>query len=339
MRSQYWTFDRLGGPDVLRLAEESVGEPGSGQVLLRQYAVGLNFTDINLRRGDHPEPPVFPCRIGQEAAGIVEAVGPDVTDVQPGDRVCYATRPPAAYCERRLVAADRILPVPDDIGLDVAAAGLLKGMTAEYLLHRTYPVGPEDTVVFYAAAGGVGSLACRWATRKGARVVGIVGSPEKVEAAKAAGCHSILIWGQDDIVAGVREASDGRMATVVYDSLGAVSYRTSLACLRRRGLLVCFGAASGAIPPMEPSLLAAHGSLFQTWARIGDYTVTRKDLLASSDAVFKAHAEGIFDLTPTARFGFHEAPEAQRMLEQRKIVGASVLIVENAGGAALDSAN
>ncbi len=326
MKSRYFHFKRLGGPEVLELAEETIGEPGPGEIRVRHEAVGLNFTDINLRRGDHPEPPVFPHRIGQEAAGIVDAVGAGVGGFAPGDRVAYAFRPPAAYCEARLIDADKAVPVPDWVSLEAAAASLLKGITAEFLTHRAHDVRPGENVVFYAAAGGVGQIACRWLVARGANLIPVVGSRHKAQIVRdVTGCSRVLVMGEDDIVAAVREMTDGAMADVVYDSLGAVSFDTSLACLRRRGLLVAFGAASGQIAPVAPIRLAVEGSLFMTWARIGDYTATRDELLQSAQRVFEAARDGTIRLDPAQVFSFDDAVGAHAALESGRLTGASVL--------------
>lgn len=328
MKSRYYLFRQLGGPEVLEMREETLDPPGPGQVLVKQKFIGLNFTDINLRRGDHPEPPLFPHRIGQEAAGIVAAVGPGVTEFAPGSRVAYATRPPAAYCEARLIAADRLVPVPDAVSLAAAASGLLKGMTAEFLIHRTIAVQPGDYVIVYAAAGGVGQIMCRWLAAKGAQVIPVVGSKAKLSAARAAsGCDTVLVLHQDDIAACVRSLTGGQMADIVYDSLGAVSFEHSLAALRPRGMFVAFGAASGQIPPMAPIRLGAQGSLIMTWARIGDYIATRKELTSSAARVFQAHEQGIITLQPQQVFAFDEAARAHRAMERRELSGSSVLSV------------
>ena len=328
LKSRYYRFNRLGGPDVLELAEETIGDPGPDEIRLRQKAVGLNFTDVNLRRGDHPELPVFPHRIGQEASGVVDAVGADVTEFSPGDRVAYAVRPPAAYCEARLIQASKVVPIPDWVSFEAAAAGLLKGITAEFLTCRVHDVRPGDNVVFYAAAGGVGQIACRWLMARGANLIPVVGSRHKVAAVRAvSGCERVLVMGEDDIPACVREITEGAMADVVYDSLGAVSFETSLACLRRRGLFVAFGAASGQIPPTEPVRLAVQGSIFMTWARIGDYTATRDELRNSAERVFAAYRDRTILLDPTHRFSFEDAAQAHASLEGSQLTGASILIL------------
>lgn len=226
MRTGYWTFDRLGGPEVLERREETLPPPGPGEVRVRHVAVGLNFTDVNRRRGEHPEPVIFPARLGQEAAGVVDAVGDGVHDLAPGDRVVYATRPLGAYAEARVLAAARLVPVPDELPLATAAAG------------------------------GVGRLLCRWLAHKGVGVIGVVGARAKIAAAEAAGCCAVLVLGEDDVADGVRDVTGGAMADVVYDSLGAASFEASLASLRRRGTLVAFGSASGPIPRPRRSFSA-----------------------------------------------------------------------------------
>jgi len=328
MKSRYYQFKRIGGPEVLEMRQEELGPLMAGEVLLRQEFVGLNFTDINLRRGDHPEPLHFPHRIGQEAAGIVEAVGDGVTEFCVGDRVAYATRPPAAYCDLRNIAADRLVHVPAGVSLAAASAGLLKGMTAETLIHRTTSPQAGDTVLLYAAAGGVGQIMCRWLAAKGVKVIPVVGSQAKIPAASAAcGQETVLVFGEDDIPARVRDLTDGKMVDIVYDSLGQVSFETSLACLRPRGMFVAFGAASGQIPPVAPIRFGAQGSLFMTWARIGDYTASRDELTQSAGRIFEAHQAKIISLEPETVFDFEDAVGACRALESGVLVGSSVLRV------------
>ncbi|HMB78194.1 MAG TPA: quinone oxidoreductase, partial [Kiloniellaceae bacterium] len=235
-----------GGAEVLRFEDVEVGAPDSGEVRLKQTAVGLNFIDIYLRTGLYPVPSL-PCVIGLEGAGVVEAVGDGVTDLKEGDRVAYASPPPGAYAEARLMPADRLVKLPDDISDRQAAAMMLQGMTVEYLIRRTYRVEPGDTVLFHAAAGGVGLIACQWLNHLGATVIGTVGSDEKAALAKAHGCHHTINYREEDFAARVREITDGAGVPVVYDSIGQATFEGSLDCLEPRGLMVTFGNASGPV--------------------------------------------------------------------------------------------
>src|SRR6266550_1034340 len=244
---------QTGGPEVLRWEEVDVGEPGEGQARVRHTAVGVNFIDTYHRSGLYPLP--LPSGLGSEAAGVVEAVGPGVTVVRPGDRVAYAGGPPGSYAQVRLIPAGLLVPIPEGVADETAAAVMLKGMTAQYLIHRTYPVQAGETVLFHAAAGGVGLIACQWLKVLGATVIGTVGSDEKAAVARAHGCDHALVLGKDDIVERVRALTGGDGVPVVYDSIGKATFEDSLRCLRRRGILASFGEASGDPDPVPPRRL------------------------------------------------------------------------------------
>jgi len=314
-----------GGPDVLRYEEIAAGEPGPGQVLLRQTAVGINFIDTYHRTGLYPLPSL-PHGLGVEAAGVVEAVGPGVTEVTAGQRCAYASATPGAYTDARLVSADRLVPLPDDIDEERAAAMLLAGMTVEYLIRRTFEVKPGMTVLLHAAAGGVGLIACQWLAHLGATVIGTVGSDEKAELARAHGCAHPIVYTREDFVARVRKITEGRGVPVVYDSVGKTTMMGSLDCLSRRGLLVGFGNASGAPGPFDPLVLARKGSLFLTRPVLFDYTATRAELLASATALFDVVRRGAVEVEVRQRWPLREAAEAHRALEARRTTGSSILV-------------
>jgi NADPH:quinone reductase len=313
-----------GGPGVLRWEEVVVGVPGPGQASVRHTAIGLNFLDIYHRTGLYPvELPMTP---GSEGAGVVEAVGPGVDCVRPGMRVAYAGGPPGAYAEARLIPADRLVPLPEEIDDRTAAAVMLKGMTAEYLLRRTYRVKPDDIILWHAAAGGVGLIACQWAKHLGATVIGTVSSDEKAELARVHGCEHPIVYTRDDFVARVREITAGRGVSVVYDSVGKDTWEGSLACLSPRGLMVSFGNASGAVPAFSPVQLSQRGSLYLTRPSLMTYTASRVELLASAEALFAVIRSGAVRIEVNQSYPLHEAARAHRDLEARKTTGSSVLL-------------
>jgi NADPH:quinone reductase len=314
-----------GGPDVLRWEERDPGTPGPGEVLLDQKAVGLNFIDVYHRTGLYPLPGL-PATPGMEGAGIVEAVGPEVPEFSPGDRVAYAGVPPGAYAEKRTIPAHRLVPLPESIGFEQAAAMMLQGMTARYLLHGCFPVKAGDTILVHAAAGGVGLIVCQWARHKGATVLGTTGSPEKAEVARANGCHHPILYRKTDFVAAVREITDGRGVDAVYDSVGKDTFLKSLDCLRPMGTLVSFGQSSGAIDSFNPALLAAKGSLFLTRPSLMDYTARREDLLAHARDLFDAVESGAVRIEASRTYPLSEAARAHRDLEGRKTTGSTVLL-------------
>lgn len=319
-------FYTPGGPEVMRWEEVSLPPPGPGEALVRHTAVGLNFIDVYHRSGLYPLP--LPSGLGLEAAGWVEEVGEGVEEVVPGQRVAYAGGPVGAYAERRLVPAHRLVPLPDHVDDLTAAALMVKGLTAWFLLHRTYPVKAGDVILFHAAAGGVGLLACQWAASLGATVIGTVGSEAKVELARANGCQHVLVLGRDDVPGRVRELTQGQGVKVVYDSVGRASWEDSLNCLAPLGLMVSFGNASGPVPPFSPLVLAEKGSLFLTRPTLMTYTANRADLLAGAAELFAALAQGLLRPHIFRTYPLAEAAAAHRDLEARATVGSSVLLPE-----------
>ncbi len=315
----------VGGPEVLKWQEVAVGEPGPGEVRLRHGAVGLNFIDVYFRSGLYPAD--VPFTPGLEASGIVEALGEGVSDLNVGDRVAYAAPPAGAYSEVRLMPADRVIGVPDEVSDELAAAMMLKGMTAQYLLRRTYRVNPGDTILFHAAAGGVGLIACQWAKHLGATVIGTVGSDEKAELAAAHGCDHPIVYSRENFVERVKSITDGDGVPVVYDSVGKNTFMGSLDCLSPMGSMVAFGQSSGPIPPMELGLLAAKGSLFLTRPTLMTYTARREDLVATADELFQVVQAGAVKLEINQRFPLREAADAHRALEARETTGSTILTV------------
>jgi NADPH2:quinone reductase len=314
-----------GGPDVLTWEEVPTPSPGPGEALVRHKAVGLNYIDVYFRTGLY-KPPALPCVIGMEGAGVVEAVGEGVSVVAPGDRVAYATAPIGAYAEARTIKADRLVKLPDDISFEQAAAMMLQGMTAEYLLRRTFPVKPGQTILVHAAAGGVGLIMCQWAKHLGATVIGTVGSDAKAELARTHGCDHPIVYTREDFQARVKEITGGKMLPVVYDSVGRETFMKSLDCLAPLGMMVVFGNASGAVPPFDVSILAAKGSLFLTRPTLATYTAKREDLLASAEALFDVVRKGAVKIEVNQRFALKDAAEAHRALEARQTTGSTVLL-------------
>ncbi len=313
-----------GGPEVLRWEEVQVGEPGPGHVRIRQTAVGLNYIDTYHRSGIY-KLPQLPAIIGTEGAGVVEAVGPDVTTLKVGDRVGYAG-PIGAYAESRLILADRLIPLPSWIGDEQAAAMLLQGMTAQFLLRSTYVVQPGDTILVQAAAGGVGLILCQWAKNLGATVIGTVSSDEKAELARAHGCDHPIVYTRENFVARVKDITDGQGVPVVYDGVGKTTFMDSLDCLRPRGFMVLFGAASGPVPPLDLQLLAAKGSLYVTRPTLFTYVAKREDLMTSAADLFEVvHAGGV-KIEVRQTFPLRDAAEAHRALESRGTTGSTVLL-------------
>lgn len=314
-----------GGPEVLRWEEVTIGPPGPGEVHLRQSAVGLNFIDVYHRSGLYPLP-ALPATPGMEGAGIVAATGEGVEGFAPGDRVAYAGLPPGAYAEERLIPAHRLVLLPDTISDQQAAGMMLQGMTVQYLLRSTFHVKPGDTILFHAAAGGVGLIACQWAKALGATVIGTVGNPEKAELARKHGCDFPLLYQEEDWVSKVKEITDGEGVPVVYDSVGGETFMKSLDCLRPLGLLASFGQASGPVAPFDPALLAAKGSLFLTRPTLMTYTADRSDLLASATDLFAVVQSGDVRIEVNQTYPLSEAAQAHRDLEARKTTGSTVLL-------------
>jgi NADPH2:quinone reductase len=314
-----------GGPEVLRWEEVEVGDPAPGQLRVRQAAVGLNYIDVYHRTGLYPLPSL-PWTLGMEGAGQVEAVGEGVAEFKVGDRVAYASPPVGAYAEVRLISADRVVALPNAIDDRTAAAMMLQGMTAQYLLRRTYRVQAGDTILLHAAAGGVGLIASQWARHLGATVIGTVGSDEKAELARAHGCHHVIVYSRENFVERVCEITDGQGVAVVYDSVGQATFMGSLDCLRPLGMMVSFGNASGAVPPFEPGILAAKGSLFLTRPSLMHYTAKRADLLASAAELFEVVGGGAVKIEVRQTYPLAETAQAHRDLEARKTTGSTVLL-------------
>ena len=312
-----------GGPEKMRWDEIEVGEPGPGEVRLRHTAVGLNYIDTYHRTGAYKLP--LPACIGAAGAGVVEAVGPGVSDLKVGDRVAYAPGV-GAYCEQRLIAADRLVPLPSWIDDQQAAGMMLQGMTAQYLLRSTYRVQPGDTILVQAAAGAVGLILCQWAKHLGATVIGTVGSDEKAELARAHGCDHPIVYTRDNFVEAVKRITGGEGVPVVYDGVGKTTFDASLDCLRPRGLMVLFGAASGAVPPFELQTLAAKGSLYVTRPTLFTYVAKREDLMASAADLFEVVHSGAVKIEVRQTYPLRDAAEAHRALESRQTVGSTVLI-------------
>lgn len=315
---------QTGGPDVLQWEEIEVGAPGPGQVLLKQTAVGLNFIDVYHRTGLYPLP--LPFIPGMEAAGIVDAVGDGVTHLKSGDRVAYASVI-GAYAEKRLIAADRLVKLPAGITDRTAAAMMLQGMTARYLVRDIYKVGPGDTILIHAAAGGVGLIVCQWASALGATVIGTVSSDEKAALAKANGCHHPIVYTREDFQARLLEITGGEKLSVVYDSVGKDTFMKSLDCLRPRGLMVLFGASSGPVPPLDLTLLSQKGSLLITRPTLATFVATRKLLEENSADLFDAVGSGKVKIYVNQTYPLQDAAKAHRDLEARKTTGSTVLTV------------
>jgi len=314
-----------GGPEQMHWEEVEVGEPGEGLVRLRHTAVGLNFIDVYHRTGLYPLPPL-PQVLGLEGCGIVEAVGEGVSEIAVGDRVAYAGVPPGAYAEERLIPWHRLVKVPEGISDQTAAAMMLQGMTACYLLRRCYRVQAGDTILIHAAAGGVGLISCQWAKSLGATVIGTVGSNEKAELAKAHGCDHTILYREEDFVERVKEITGGKGVAAVYDSVGKDTFMKSLDCIQRHGIMVLFGQASGNVEPFNLSLLAQKGSLFITRPTLMTYTADREDLLAISGELFDVVGSGTVRIEVNQSYPLSEAARAHSDLEARKTTGSTVLI-------------
>ena len=325
MKSKAIVVKQTGAPEVLEYTEVDVPSPGPGQALVRHRAVGLNFVEIYFRTGVYPAPSM-PFTPGSEAAGVVEAIGPDVTEVQPGDRVAYAGGPMGSYCDARVMPVRFLVKLPDSIDEVTAAAAILKGMTAHALIFSTYAIKPGDTILVQAAAGGVGLIMCQWAKHLGATVIGTVGSDEKARFAAAHGCDHTIVYTREDFPARVKELTGGAMVPVVYDSVGQATFMKSLDCLRPRGLMVSFGQASGMVPPFSINILSAKGSLYLTRPTLQTYTARREDLVARAAALFAVLASGAVKCEVRQRFALRDAAAAHRALGERNTTGSSVLI-------------
>ncbi len=316
-------FHKTGGPEVLVWEDVEVGDPGPGQVRIRQHAVGLNFVDVYQRSGLYPMQ--LPSGTGSEGAGVVEAVGAGVTELKAGDRVAYASAPLGAYSEVRLYPADRAVKIPDGISFETAAAMMLKGMTAQYLIKRTFKVQPGMTVLWHAAAGGVGLIASQWLKTLGVTVIGTVGSDQKAALAKAHGCEHTIVYTRENFVERVKEITGGKGVPVVYDSVGKLTFMGSLDCLQPIGMMVSFGNASGAVEPFPPTILAQKGSLYLTRPTLVNYTAKREDLVACANDLFDVVKSGKVKIEIAQRYALKDAAQAHRDLEGRKTTGSTVL--------------
>ncbi|MBV9261872.1 MAG: quinone oxidoreductase [Pseudolabrys sp.] len=314
-----------GGPEVLTLDDVEVPAPGQGQVKLKQHAVGVNFIDAYFRMGAYPSPVGMPFVAGNEGAGEVTAVGPGVTDIKVVDRIAYVA-PLGAYSAERVLPADRAVKLPDSISYEQAAAMMLKGMTVQYLLNRTYKVGKGTICLIHAAAGGVGLIACQWANHLGATVIGTVGSKEKGELAKKHGCHHVIYYRDEDFVARVKEITSGKLCDVVYDGIGKTTFPASLDCLRPMGYFVSFGSASGQIDAFNINLLQAKGSLFATRPTLNHYAAKRQDLLDIAADLFKVVGSGAVKIPINQKFSLKDAAKAHKELEGRETTGSTILI-------------
>ena len=317
-------FHQTGGPEVLRWEEVPVGDPAADEVRLRHEAVGLNYIDTYQRSGLYPLP--LPSGLGQEGAGVVEAVGKEVRDFRPGDRVAYAGGPVGAYSQQRCLPAARLLKLPESIDFRTGAAMMLQGLTTAYLLRRTYAVQAGDAVLIHAAAGGVVLIACQWARALGATVIGTVSTEAKAELARQHGCEHVILYSHEDVAARVRDITGGEGVAVVYDGVGKDTFSASLDSLRMRGMMVSFGNASGAVPPFNPLLLTQKGSLFLTRPMLAHYTANRDELLALGQELFAVVESGKVRININQTFALADAAEAHRALEARQTTGSTVLL-------------
>jgi NADPH2:quinone reductase len=315
---------KAGGPEVLTFEEVEVGAPGQGQVRVKQHACGINYIDTYFRSGLYPAPSM-PFIAGNEGAGEVVAVGPGVTDVKVGDRVAY-TSALGCYTAERLMPADRVVKLPASISYEQAAAMMLKGMTVEYLLNRTFQVKSGMNVLIHAAAGGIGLIACQWANHLGANVIGTVGSKEKAELAKANGCHHTILYREENFPARVKEFTGGKLCEVVYDGVGKATFPASLDCIKPLGMFVSFGNSSGSVEAFSINLLQSKGSLFATRPTLNTYAARREDLLAIAADLFGIVASGKVKIPINQRYPLKDAAKAHRDLEGRATTGASILI-------------
>ncbi len=314
-----------GGPEALKLVDWPVGEPGPGEIRIRHHAVGLNFIDVYQRTGLYPLP--LPAALGMEAAGVVEAVGDGVDHLKPGDRAAYATNPPGAYAEARVMPAAQVCPLPDGIGFDEAAAMMLAGLTVHYLFRRTTPLAAGDTVLFHAAAGGVGSIACQWAKADGITLIGTAGSDEKCARAKALGAAHVINYRTENFVERVREITGGKGVDVVMDSVGKDTFDGSLDCLKPLGMMILFGAASGPVPPLDLQVLARKGSLKITRPTVFVHIAEHATCQQMARELFEMVTTGKVKIGIGQRFALQDVAEAHRALEARKTTGSTILTV------------
>jgi NADPH2:quinone reductase len=317
-------FHKTGGPEVLVWEDVEVGDPGAGQLRIRQHAIGVNYVDTYQRSGQYPMP--LPSGCGSEGAGVVEAVGAGVTDLKPGDRVAYATAPVGAYSEVRLYPADRAVKIPEGISFETAAAMMLKGMTVQYLIKRTFKVQPGMTVLWHAAAGGVGLIACQWLKALGVKVIGTTGSDSKAALARDHGCDHTIVYTRENFVERTKEITGGKGVPVVYDSVGKTTFLGSLDCLQPLGMMVNFGSASGAPEPLNLGLLQQKGSLFVTRPTLNTYAAKREDLVAGANDLFDVVKSGKVRIEIAQRYPLKDAAQAHRDLEARKTTGSTILL-------------
>lgn len=315
-------FHKAGGPEVLQLDDVQVGDPGQGQVRIRHTAIGVNFVDTYQRSGLYPMP--LPQVAGNEGAGVVDAVGAGVTDLKAGDRVTY-TGLIGAYCETRIVPADRMVKLPQGITEEQAASMLLKGLTVHYLIFSTYAVKPGDTVLWHAGAGGVGLIACQWLKALGVHTIATAGSDEKAALAKAHGAEHVINYSKENFVEKVKAITGGKGVPVVYDGVGKATWEGSLDCLRPRGMMVTFGNASGPVPPVNLGILSAKGSLYVTRPTLATYIASRAELVERSNALFEVVKSGKVKIETTGRYKLADAAQAHRDLESRKTTGSVIL--------------
>ncbi|MCU7820852.1 quinone oxidoreductase family protein [Kitasatospora sp. DSM 101779] len=318
-------FHETGGPDVLRWEEVEVGAPGPGEVRIRHAAVGLNFADTYFRTGLYPAP--LPAGLGVEAAGTIETVGPGVTGFAEGDRVTYTGSPLGAYSTERVMPTDSLIKLPDAIDFETAAAMTMRGLTSAYLLRRIHPLGAGDTVLLHAAAGGVGLIVCQWAKLLGLTVIGTVSSPAKAELARAHGCDHIVYYREEDVAERVRELTGGEGVPIVFDSVGRTTFAGSLGSLRRRGLLVCFGTASGPVPPIDAMQLALHGSVFVTRPALADYIADPAERAELAGELFGHVAAGRIRIEINQHYSLKDAAQAHLDLESGRTTGSSVFVL------------
>ena len=314
-----------GGPDVLTFEDIEVPAPGQGQIKIKQHASGVNFIDTYFRMGMYPSPVGMPFVAGNEGAGEVIAVGPGVTDIKVGDRVAYVV-PLGGYAAERLLPVERAVKLPANITYEQAAAMMLKGMTAQYLINRTYKVGKGTTLLMHAAAGGVGLILCQWANHLGATVIGTVGSEEKAALAKKNGCHHTILYRSEDFVAKVKEITGGKLCDVVYDGIGKTTFPASLDCLRPLGYFVSFGSASGQIEAFNINILQAKGSLFATRPTLNHYAAKREDLMSIAADLFDKVGSGAVKIPINQKYPLNEARKAHEDLEGRETTGSTILI-------------
>lgn len=317
-------INRVGGPEVMELVDVDLPPPGPGEVRMRHEAIGLNYIDVYHRTGLYPQP--MPGALGVEGAGVVEAVGEGVTGFKPGDRVAYGGRPLGSYAEARNIPASQLLHLPKNIDFDTAAAMMLQGLTVQYLFHRTVPLKAGDTILFHAAAGGVGLIACQWARVMGVNLIGTVGSAEKAALATAAGAAHVINYNQENFTERVKELTGGKGVSVVYDSIGKDTFTGSLDCLQPLGMMVSFGNASGPVPPFSLNELASRGSLFITRPSLMAYMAKREDLEASAKSLFGVVGSGEVKIDIRQRYALADVQQAHRDLEARKTTGSTILL-------------